>query len=98
MRWKWFLAGVISFPVMAGLVTWVALKTRADGWSARKPPTRLEAWLANEARRLAVPPTASAARGRPARASSQMRAGSGLSRAAGSAVGCRRARPPAERE
>jgi mono/diheme cytochrome c family protein len=59
MRWRWFLAGAIAFPLMAGAVTWVVLKTHANGWSARMPPTRFEAWLAAEARTLSMPAAAS---------------------------------------
>ncbi|MBZ5611125.1 MAG: c-type cytochrome [Acidobacteriia bacterium] len=55
MRWKWFLAGLIAFPVAAGLAGWIFLKTRADGFSARAQPTRIETVLAQQARRLAVP-------------------------------------------
>src|ERR1700722_3715752 len=58
MRWKWFLAGLIAFPFIAGIVTWMVLKTRADGWSARMPPTRLEALLAEKARILSMPAAA----------------------------------------
>jgi mono/diheme cytochrome c family protein len=58
MRWRWFLAGAIAFPLMAGAVTWLVLKTRANGWSARMPPTRLEAFLATQARSLSMPTAA----------------------------------------
>jgi mono/diheme cytochrome c family protein len=58
MRWRWFLAGTIAFPLMAGAVTWMVLKTRANGWSARMPPTRFEAFLAAEARSLSMPAAA----------------------------------------
>jgi mono/diheme cytochrome c family protein len=58
MRWRWFLAGAISFPMMAGAVTWMALKIQANGWSARMPPTRFEALLAAEARSVSMPAAA----------------------------------------
>jgi len=55
MRWRWFLAGVVVGPLMAGAVTWMVLQTRAAGWSARMPPSRFEAFLAAEARSLSMP-------------------------------------------
>jgi mono/diheme cytochrome c family protein len=36
----------------------MVLKTRANGWSARMPPTRLEAFLAAQARSLSMPAAA----------------------------------------
>lgn len=55
MRWRWFLAGVVAGPLMACGVTWMVVKTRATGWSARMPPSRFEAFLAAEARSLSMP-------------------------------------------
>jgi mono/diheme cytochrome c family protein len=55
MRWTWFLIGVVSFPVLAGVIGWVVLKTRTDGFSARAQPTVVETVLASEARKLAIP-------------------------------------------
>ena len=58
MRWKWFLIGLVAFPVLASVAGWVFLKTRADGFSARAQPTLAETVLATEARKLAIPAAA----------------------------------------
>ncbi|MGD0436478.1 MAG: cytochrome C, partial [Bryobacteraceae bacterium] len=55
MRGKWFLMGFVAFPVLACVAGWVALKTRASGFSARAQPTQFETLLATEARKLAIP-------------------------------------------
>jgi mono/diheme cytochrome c family protein len=49
---------VIAFPVMAGLIAFAVVKTNADGFSARVPPTSIEAAFAIQARKLAVPASA----------------------------------------
>jgi mono/diheme cytochrome c family protein len=55
MRLRWFLTGLIAFPILAALAAWIYLRWRADGFSARQKPTPIETVLAQTARRLAVP-------------------------------------------
>jgi mono/diheme cytochrome c family protein len=58
MRWKWFLAGVVAFPIATFLAAWVILSMQKDGFSARAQPTTVEAALAGVARRMAIPASA----------------------------------------
>ncbi|HYL38520.1 MAG TPA: c-type cytochrome [Bryobacteraceae bacterium] len=58
MRWKWFLAGLVTFPIATALAGWIFLSMHQDGFSARAQPTWVETALAKEARKLAVPAAA----------------------------------------
>jgi mono/diheme cytochrome c family protein len=59
MRWKWFLAGLVLFPIAASVCGWLYIRTRADGFSARSAPSPFETTLALATRRLALPTAAS---------------------------------------
>src|SRR5579863_2443447 len=58
MRWKWFLAGFVALPIAAALCGWIVLKLRSDGFSARTPPSAIEAAVALRVRNLAIPDSA----------------------------------------
>jgi mono/diheme cytochrome c family protein len=58
MRWKWFLAGMIVFPIAAALCAAVYLKSSPDPIGARTPPGPLETAIALGARNYAIPASA----------------------------------------
>ena len=51
----WFLAGALALVAIVGVGGLVFLQTRANGFSARMPPSALEALAARQARAMAVP-------------------------------------------
>lgn len=51
----WFLAGLISLPILICVVGIVFLKTNAHGFSAHAQPTVLETFAADQARDMAMP-------------------------------------------
>jgi|SRR5579871_297995 len=58
MRPRWFLAGLIAFPIAAALCAAIFLKVRSDGFSARTPPGPFEAAVALRVRNYAIPAAA----------------------------------------
>jgi mono/diheme cytochrome c family protein len=59
-KWKWFILGAMSSPLVLCGIAFVFVKARADGFSTRTPPMKLEVIAAEGARRLALPKGASA--------------------------------------
>jgi len=53
------VAGFVAFPSVAAFGEWLFIRTRADGFSARVPPSSFETAIALAMRRLAVPSGAS---------------------------------------
>jgi cytochrome c len=54
----WFLAGAIALIAVVGVGGLIFLKTRANGFSARMPPSALETFAARQARAMAMPANA----------------------------------------
>ena len=54
MRLRWFLVGVLSVIVVAGIGAALVLR-HARGFSARQQPSAIEAWFARAARSAALP-------------------------------------------
>ena len=53
-RLGWFLLGVLTVIVALGIAGWFVI-ANANGFSANAKPSKLEAWLAETARDLAMP-------------------------------------------
>jgi mono/diheme cytochrome c family protein len=56
---KRIVIGIVAIAIVAG--AWVFLRSAAQGFSARQPPTAVESYLARQARRWAVPSGVTAA-------------------------------------
>lgn len=54
-RLLWFLAGVVTLPVLALLFGFVMLKSRSHGFSAHAQPMFVEKFAAEQARLMALP-------------------------------------------
>ena len=55
MRWRWFVAGAVCFPVVLCAIGGIVLTARQDGFSARARPAAWEALIGRAARRAAIP-------------------------------------------
>jgi mono/diheme cytochrome c family protein len=59
-RWIWFSAGAIALALLIAIGSFLFLKTGANGFSARSPPSLIEVVAARQARGMAMPASAKA--------------------------------------